>query len=277
MPQLSLAEAAAQTGLAAEAIRDLAHTLVENRPVLAVAADGKPAVAALNVLLDAVGAPGGIVRKNADVQPHVPAVTAPGSARAVLIDATVPWEFAPATDAEVFRFAAWDGGGNNAGWLLPAPGFLEELTDVPTPPTSARETYAVAMNLTAPAAGAQSAAQFLLQIDSSSPAVEKVIDARCEQIFRGRQGSVYGDRPIAVASIDTAAHLKEQLRNGAVWMGEAPASGKFRCELKAWPTENSASPVRSWAEAWAPPLLPALATKLYQESNLRAAPVGRQA
>ena len=71
----------------------------------------------------------------------------PGSLRAVLVDSTVPWEFAAPTDAEVFRFAAWDGGGNTAGWLLPAPGFLEELTDVPTPPTFSRETYAVAQNL----------------------------------------------------------------------------------------------------------------------------------
>ena len=41
--------------------------------------------------------------------------------------------------AEVFRFAAWDGGGSNADWLLPAPGFLEELTDVPTAPTLAAD------------------------------------------------------------------------------------------------------------------------------------------
>ena len=93
----------------------------------------------------------------------------PGSLRAVLVDSTVPWEFAAPTGAEVFRFAAWDGGGNKAGWLLPAPGFLEELTDVPTPPTSARETYAVAQNLAAPPTEVQSAAQFLRQIDPTLP------------------------------------------------------------------------------------------------------------
>ena len=67
MPQLPLAEAAAQTGLATEAIRDLAQTMVENRPVVVIAADGNPAIAALNVLLGAVAAPGGIVRKRGDV------------------------------------------------------------------------------------------------------------------------------------------------------------------------------------------------------------------
>ncbi len=77
---------------------------------------------------------------------HVPA-DAVISARAVLVDSSVPWDFAPQTDAEVFRFAAWDGGSSKADWLLPAPGFLEELTDVPTAPTSAIETYAVAPSL----------------------------------------------------------------------------------------------------------------------------------
>ena len=195
----------------------------------------------------------------------------------MLVDSTVPWEFAAQTDAEVFRFAAWDGGGDRAGWLLPAPGFLEELTDVPTPPTSARETYAVALNLVAPPAEVQSAAQFLLQIDPTLPAVEKVIHARCEEIFRARQGTVYGEHPLAVAKIDSAQHLEEQLRKGAVWMGDPPGPGKFRCELKEWPVENRVAHATSWATAWVPPVLPALATKLYQESNLRELPAGRQA
>ena len=189
MPQLTLDDAAAQTGLSGEAIRDLARTMAENRPVVVIAADGNPAIAALNVLLGAVAGPGGIVRKNGDTTPHVP-TPAPGTLRALLVDSTVPWEFAAPADTEVFRFAAWDGGGNTAGWLLPAPGFLEELTDVPTPPTSARETYSVALNLAAPATEVQSAAQFLLNIDATLPVVDKVIHARCEEIFRARQGTV---------------------------------------------------------------------------------------
>jgi len=277
MPQLSLAEAAAQAGLTTEAIRNLARTMVENRPVVVIAADGNPAIAALNVLLGAVAAPGGIVRKRRRVQSHIPADPVPGSLRAVLVDATVPWEFAAPTDAEVFRFAAWDGGGNGAGWLLPAPGFLEELTDVPTSPTSALETYAVALNLAVPPTEVQSAAQFLLQIDPTLPTGEKVIHAHCEEIFRARQGTVYGEHPIAVTKLDSAQHLEEQLRKGAVWMGDPQSAGKFRCELKEWPMENCVSHASSWARAWAPPVFPPLATKLYQESNLREPPAGRQA
>jgi anaerobic selenocysteine-containing dehydrogenase len=276
MPRLPLAEAAARTGLGAEAIRDLAQSMVENRPVVAIAADGNPAIAALNVLLGAVAAPGGIVRKRVDAPSRAPANPAPGSLRALLVDSTVPWAFAAQTDAEVFRFAAWDGGGDREGWLLPAPGFLEELTDVPTSPTSALESYAVALNLAALPTEVQTTAQFLRQIDPTLPAVEKLIHARCEEIFRSRQGTVHGEQPIAVAKLDTAEHLEEQLRKGAVWMGDSPRPGKFQCELKEWPMENRVSQATSWATAWVPPVFPALATKLYQESNLRELPAGRQ-
>jgi hypothetical protein len=277
VPRLALPEAASQTGLSIEAIRALAQRMVENRPVVVIAANGNPAVAALNVLLDAVAAPGGIVKKTRDVRSQVPPEPISGPLRALLVDSTVPWDFAAPPDAEVFRFAAWDGGGNSAGWLLPAPGFLEELTDVPTPPTSALETYAVATNLVAPPNEVQSAAGFLLRIDPTLPAVEKVIHARCEELFQARQGAVYGEHPVPVTKFDSAQHFEEQLRKGAIWMGDPLRFGKFRCELKEWPVGSRVAHATNWVDAWAPPIFPALATKLYQESNLREPPAGRQA
>jgi len=277
MPQLSLAEVAAQTGLTSEAIRDLARKMVENRPVVVIAADGNPAVAALNVLLGAVAAPGGIVQRREHLQAQARPQATFVSPRAVLLDSTVPWEFAPQTDAEVFRFAAWDGGGNKTGWLLPAPGFLEEFTDVPTAPTSAVDTYAVALSLVTPSPEVKSATQFLLEIDPSLPAVEKVIHLRCEELFRARQGMVYAEQPIAITTFASAEKFEEQLRKGAVWVDGPPRPGGVRCELKEWPAEKVVSHGTNWAAAWAPPVFPALATKLYQESNLREAPAGRQA
>jgi hypothetical protein len=135
----------------------------------------------------------------------------------------------------------------------------------------------VAQNLVATPPGVQTAAQFLRTIDATMPAVEKVISARCQEILRAQKGTVYGEHPVAVAKVDTAQHLEEQLRQGAVWMGEPPKQGKFQCLLKEWPVESHVTPATSWAMNWAPPVLPALATKLYQESNLREAPAGRQA
>jgi len=251
--------------------------MVENRPVVVIAADGNPAIAALNILLGAVAAPGGIVRKGEHVQPHVPADHVIGSLRAVLVDSTVPWEFALQTDAEVFRFAAWDGGGNRPDWLLPAAGFLEELTDVPTAPTSAADTYAVALNLVAPPAEVKSAAQFLLEVDPTLPVVEKVIHTRCEELFHAQQGTVYAEQPVAITKFDSAAKFEEQLRKGAVWIGVPSRLGRFLCELKEWPTENHVSRATDWAEAWVPPVFPPLAAKLYQESNLREPPARREA
>lgn len=277
MPQLPLAEVATQTGLTAEAIRDLARKMVENRPVVVIAADGNPAIAALNVLLGAVAAPGGIVRREEHVKSRVPSEPFIGSPRAMLLDSTVPWEFVPQTDAEVFRFAAWDGGRSKADWLLPAPGFLEELTDVPTGPTSGVDTYAVALNLVASPAEVKSTAQFLLQIDPALPVVEKVIHARCEEIYRAQKGIVCGEQPVAVTNLESAKNLEEQLRKGAVWMDSPPRIGEFRCELKEWPEANKVSRASTWDTAWVPPVLPPLATKLFQESNLREAPAGRKA
>lgn len=272
VPQMLLKDAAAQSGLSVDAIRELAHTMTANRPVLVITPDANPAVAALNVLLGSVGAPGGIVMKAKARSPKKEGTLAASSLRAVLVDATVPWEFAAPAGAEVFRFAAWNGGGSKADWLLPAPGFLEETTDVPTAPTSAVETYTVATNLLAPGGGVKSAAQFLAQIDSSLPEVDKLIEARCGEIFRARLGTIFGEQAIPVGQFESARKLEEQLRKGSVWMGERLRASGFMCVLKEWPAPTPQPRGADWAAAWAPPILPLLATKLYQESDLREVP-----
>jgi hypothetical protein len=170
----------------------------------------------------------------------------------VLIDSSEPCDFSPRTDAEVFRFAAWEGGTGRMDWLLPAPGFLEELTDIPTAPVSSIETYAVAVALAAPPPEVRSAAQFLAQVDPSLPSVEKVIRGRCRQ--RGPEG------------------LEKELWNGAVWVGDPPRTGGLRCQLREWPESVAAPCAATWTAAWVPSVLPPLATKLYQESTLREPP-----
>lgn len=276
-PPLSLSDGAAQTGLTTDAIRILARTMVERRPTLVIAPDANPAVAALNALLGAMATPGGIVLRNKSLATHVPANPTAASPRAMLIDSTVPWEFIPQTGSEVFRFAAWDGGGAKADWLLPAPGFLEELMDVPTAPTSATNTYAVALNLSVPPEQVKSPAQFLALLDSTMLDVEKTIHARCEEIFKSHLGTVFGEQAVPVAQFESAAKMEDQLRKGAVWVGEPPRPGGFRCTLKEWPAETRVAPSTDWATAWIPPVLPPLAAKLYQESRLREHPTRRKA
>ena len=277
IPSVSVAEAAMQTGMTAEAIRELARTLVARTPAVAIAADQNASIAALNVILGAVGTPGGIVRRSKDAVVRVAAEAAISNARAVLIDASVPWHFIPQTDAEVFRFTAWDGGLSKADWLLPAPGFLEEVTDVPTAPVFAVETYAVAPSLAKPTSDVQSAAQFLVALEPSLIPAEKIIHTRCENIFRARKGTVCGEDRTAVAKFASAQKLEEQLWKGAVWVGEPSPPGGIRCEVKGWPTASGPAAAESRSALWPAPVLPPLASKLFNESSLREAPGGRTA
>jgi hypothetical protein len=268
MPPLTLAEAAGATGLATDEIRDLARAIATRTPTVAIARDNHAAIAALNVVLGAVGTRGGIVRRSKRGDRYVGADAAMPSARAVLIDSSVPWDFVPQTDGEVFRFAGWDGGSSKADWLLPAPGFLEELNDVPTAPTSATGTYAVASSLVKAQHEVQSAAQFVYSIDSSLTTTDKIIHAHCAELFRGRAGSLIGPEATPVATFASVEKLEEQLRKGAVWVGDAPHSTSLRCELQEWPSGVASSQPESWSTKWPQPVLPPLGTKLYRESNL---------
>jgi hypothetical protein len=246
MPSLALADAVVQTGLSAEAIRDLARTIVARSPVVAIANDDSPATAALNVVLGAVGTRGGIVARSKSGRSHL--------------------------SADVFRFAAWDEGSSKADWLLPAPGFLEELTDVPTAPTSALETYAVAPGLVKAPPTVTSASQFLGSLDSSLSTTEKIIHARCEELFRSRSGTVIGRETTPLAKFASVQKFEEQLWKGAVWVGEPPHAESLRCELKEWPAAVPAAHPETWSSRWREPVLPPLASKLYKESTLREPP-----
>jgi len=268
IPAMSLAEAASQTGLTVQAIADMARMLIAKTPTLAIAPDNNPSIAALNVLLGSVGTRGGIVRRTQSQQAYASADEIP-NARAILIDSSVPWDFAPQSDAEVFRFAAWDGGPTKVDWLLPAPGFLEELTDVPTAPTASVETYGIAPSLVKPVSEVQSAAQFVAGVDSSSSSPEKVIHTRCEELYRKRSGAIVSKDRTPVSQLASAQKLEEALQNGAVWMDEPASSVKLRCELKEWPTNGPQPGPGNWTSEWAAPVLPPLASKLYIESDLR--------
>ncbi len=269
MPDLTLEEAARQSGLTPENIRNLARTVATQFPVLAVANDGNPQVAALNVVLGAVGERGGIVQKSASAKAYAWAAPEIPNARAVLVDASVPWDFTPHTDAEVFRFTAWDSGFSKSDWLLPAPGFLEGPTDVPSAPGLAFASYGVAASLASAAHPVQSAAQFLAAFDPSLGTTEAIIHARCAELFRKGAGNVYGQEVTPVGRFESAQKLEEMLGKGAVWIGE-PGRGNLRCGLQQWPSAKLPDALDASA-GWTAPVLPPLASKLFQESELRPA------
>jgi len=272
MPVITISAAASQSGISESALGELARTIVARPPVLAIASNHNPEIAALNVVLGAVGAHGGVVRRSKRTGKYIPAEAQIPNARAVLIDSSVPWDFAPDSNAEIFRFVAWDGGLQKCDWLLPAAGFLEELTDIPNAPTSAVETYAIAPQLSKPQFEIQSAAQFLVSVDPTLPTVEKVIHSRCEELFHQRAGTVYGQEVTGVAKFDSAQKLEAELEKASTWVGDPPPPGELRCELREWPPTMIAESSQNWASTWNAPVLPPLATKLYRESSLREAP-----
>jgi menaquinone reductase, molybdopterin-binding-like subunit len=276
IPATTLAESAVQCDISTEAILELARSLVAKSPTLVIARDNSPAIAALNILLGSVGARGGVVRHSQHSNLRSYTGSDVQNARAVLIDSSVPWNFMPQTDAEVFRFAAWHDGSTNADWLLPSPGFLEELTDIPTPPASSVKSYAVAPALVKSATEVHSAAQFLSSIEARLIPTEKMIHTRCEDLFRRRAGTVHAQNAIAISEFASVQKLEEQLWQGAVWVGE-PSRDKLPCRLQEWPSATPSSPREDDITDWILPVMPALASKLYVESTLREAPERRKA
>jgi anaerobic selenocysteine-containing dehydrogenase len=276
IPATTVAESAVQCNVRVEAILELARSLVAKSPTLVIARDSAPAIAALNVLLGSMGARGGVVRHSQHSNLRSYTGSEVQNARAVLIDSSVPWNFVPQTDAEVFRFAAWHDGPTKVDWLLPAPGFLEELTDVPTPPASSAASYAVAPPLMKGLTEVHSAAQFLSNVDATLTPTEKMIHTRCEDLFHRRAGTVHAHNAIPISELASVQKLEEQLWQGGVWGGETPP-GKLPCRLPEWPSATPSSPADDWITDWIPPVMPALASKLYVESTLREAPERRKA
>jgi hypothetical protein len=123
----------------------------------------------------------------------------------------------------------------------------------------------------------QSAAQFLANLDSNLLVPEKVIQTRCEDLFRSRVGTLYGQEKLRVADLASVDKLKEQLWKGAVWAAELSTPGNLRCNLSQWPVSPASERPQDWSAEWVAPVLPPLASKLYIESGLREAPARRNA
>jgi hypothetical protein len=123
----------------------------------------------------------------------------------------------------------------------------------------------------------RSAAQFVASLDSTLPAVGKIIHQRCEELVHLRKGVVYGQETTPITHFACVEKFEEQLGKGAVWASEPSLPERLRCELKEWPADVNSVPAENWASTWLAPVLPPLASKLCRESNLREMPCGRNA
>ncbi len=127
-PPKTAADHARDAGVELNTVLEIARALAANRPAVVIGREPEPAVAALNILLGAVGATGGVVRRGPVSGAFQSMDEMPTGLRAAILDSTVPHDHQPSGDAERFRFTAWRGE-DEKGWLLPAPGFLEENPD----------------------------------------------------------------------------------------------------------------------------------------------------
>jgi hypothetical protein len=118
----------------------------------------------------------------------------------------------------------------------------------------------------------QSAAQFLCGIDPALTSVEKIIHGRCTDLFRAHAGTLRAQEATPVAKFTSVQKLEEALQQGSVWTSDPPHTADVRCELKEWPADTPSVHLENWASTWAAPVLPPLASKLYQESSLREPP-----
>jgi hypothetical protein len=254
-PRLSRTANAAWRWLPTADRKSLEALALEHPPAVAIALDDDPDAAALNLAIGAIGARGGIIRRRQHAASYESAGNLPEDFQAIVLDSTVPWNYTPPANAETFRFAAWQGDGQGADWLLPAPGFLEELTDIPTAPAAARETYAIAAKLVPPPVEVHTAAEFLRGLDPTLPSIEEIIRHRCRELFKTQ-----------TSEFESPEKLEAALRQGAVWTGERRSYPLLVHNPPPAAGVTHHPPPVSHNPAW--PVQPPLAAKLYQESTL---------
>ena len=211
-PGTSLAEALTLAGVELSEVQSLARTLAGELAAVVISARPEPAVAALNVLLGAVGAMGGIVARSGAPDAAKGMDELPGSLRAALLDSTVPWDQKPTGVTEVFRFTAWRGA-DEQGWLLPAPGFLEEATD--NPATGSRSEA-----LLKPPAGVKTAVAFLGgSLPAAKPVESAIVPLTCKlaawpasgSARDGQNGWSAGWTPAVLAPLATKLNQESKL------------------------------------------------------------------
>lgn len=261
--QLPLSRAAEITGLKAERIIETARALHANGPAVAVGGGDvaapldrgtETAIAALNVVLGAVGREGGVVARPA-LAPGLPGMAPvttledadPGSLGILLIEAATagaarPWQAIAAKlapGALVVALSAYDSGyAEHADAVVATPAFLESIEEAPTPPGAARHSYALAPALLEAPETAIAPAEFIALLaaeagwaELAGATTESMRRARAAAIHATKRGSVFTLADGSVSPISeyaSADALYAKLAAGAVWVDDAPAPAPLK-------------------------------------------------
>jgi len=251
-------EVAAITAIPAAVLESVAREFAGTTPAVAViggdllAASGGAVtatlVATLNLIAGAVGVPGGLLPRR--VLPWAPAddgmgadaaaldgglqaiqLMPAGSLQALVLDGepgpvlVAALERALAPSAVVVSLSPHRVGlARAAQFIVPQPAWLEAIEDMPTPPGSARASYAVTARLIEPPAGVVDPAAFVAAVARGAglggawaATTERLVAERVRVLGasgRGRVVRLADGANVAPASGDG---LMAQLKDGAVW------------------------------------------------------------
>lgn len=302
--------AAPVTGIAAPVVRDLAVRLAASDGAVVLSgadagggpfdAETQKAVAAINVLIGAVGRRGGIVRRTTvpGIPAHAPAMTlaeAPDRSIGVLfVDGAdsgyaVPWELIERKlqkDALVVSFSpVLNTVSAHADVLIPAPAPYEAAAGIPNGPGAPAASFAVSMPLlpknehTAEPSDVLRLLAAELGIAPEFPSSEDAAKRTAEAVYASKRGSVRtpDGSVTAVAEIGSAEELWTLFTGGARWTDEPERTGAMpRFTLGLTGTDAAAPTMQGLAmiaNGWrgtvsASQISPVL-SKVFQESELR--------
>jgi hypothetical protein len=292
-----LARAAGSTGLAPGQIAAVARELAAHRPAVAVA-DGDPAAgpldtdavsaaAALNLLLGAAA----LVPRRETPAPAawdqaVPvtslAAVPDGSIRLLLIDEStvdfvLPWSvIAPklAPDS-VMGAVSWlgDGLASHADYALPGPVYLESFDDLPSAPDAPAASFALCVPLLKRPAATVELAELLGALADNPAPLKDALEQRAAAIHASGRGElVRTDASSTPLSGLSPQEFRQALQEGGRWQDARSEPRALGAPLPPLPpTLDAGSAPRIAAYGWRGARVSPLMSKLWQESDLRAA------
>ncbi|MBZ5537480.1 MAG: molybdopterin-dependent oxidoreductase [Acidobacteriia bacterium] len=254
--------AAGISGIAPDRIIATARTLAQNAPAIVIGGgdpgggplgkEEETAIAGLNLLLGGIGRPGGIVarREVPDIMstshhPTVPEMeirdVPDHSIRILILDAAesgnaLPWallerKLVPQGALVVSLSSYLTGLTKHAGYIIPAPTYLESIQDVPAPIDATTASFSLSSALLTAPAGVTEPFEWVKRLASVAgvPFVEEAqgstyeaqLKNRVETIYRAKRGTVFssGDgKTVPIAEISSADQLWKLLSEGGCWI-----------------------------------------------------------
>ncbi|MBZ5551588.1 MAG: molybdopterin-dependent oxidoreductase [Acidobacteriia bacterium] len=254
--------AAAISGIAPDRIIATARTVAQSGPAIVIGGgdpgggplgkEEETAIAGLNLLLGSFARPGGIVpRRNVpDVQAAGNHPTAPAleirdvpdhSIRILILDAAesgnaIPWallerKLVPQGALVVSLSPYLTDLTKHAGYIIPAPTYLESIQDVPAPVDAATASFSLSTALLTAPVGTTEPFEWVRRLasvvgvpfsdDAPANTYESHLKRRVETIYQSKRGTVFNSndgKTVPIAELGSADQLWKLLSEGGCWI-----------------------------------------------------------